>query len=304
MLAQGIDSDSSFYHLEKINTNEFWAGGEYGILKKIDSLGNMSSLDFPNEGLDILKIKKIQNNIFILTSNAVIYKYNIENNTFYKKEFQTFKNKCFYDLLVLNNGKLLVCGGTTGIAKAEKKIPNGFIATVDEDLNEINVVWKSKRKFVWSLVALENQNILASTFNGLNTQIIKSENLKSWKKEINIKGLVHEIALFNNQIWYCGAKNIHFTGDGIIGQASKSQKQKLLLKTGCLWSLDTLDGKIIAVTQSGELLKIDKTNNESETIKIPKTFAVYDIEKISESKLLVIGHGKTAYIVDFKSLNN
>ena len=300
MLLHGIESDSSFYHVKKISNNEFWAGGEYGILKKIDSLGNVSSLNFPNDGIDILKIERIHNYVFIITANAVIYRYDIEKKAFLKKEFPMFKNKCFYDLIELKNGKLLVCGGASGIAKGKRKIPKGFIATIDQDLKEINVVWKSNRKFVWSLSEFENQKILAATFNGLNTQIIKSENLKYWQKDIKIKGLVHEIALFDNQIWYCGTKNIHFKKNGIIGKATKGQKQKILYKTGCLWSLDIMDGKIITVTQNCELLQMNKKSNEIEQIKIPKISTLYDIEKISESKILVVGHGKTAYIINFK----
>ena len=35
VVSQGIESDSSFYHIEKINENEFWVAGECGILKKL-----------------------------------------------------------------------------------------------------------------------------------------------------------------------------------------------------------------------------------------------------------------------------
>lgn len=299
MLLQGAESDSSFYHVEKINDNEFWLGGEYGILKKIDSLGNVSSLNFPNAGLDILKIEKIQNYVFIITANATIYRYDLAKNTFLTKRFPELKNKCFYDLIALKNGELLVCGGTSGIVKGKRKIPRGFIATIDKNLEEINVVWKKKSKFVWSLLETEDKNILAVTFNGLNTKIRKTEDLSLWKKEIKIRGLVHEISFIDNQLWYCGSKNTHFKKNGIIGQTTK--KRKILKQTGCLWSLDSLDEKIIAVTQSGELLSVDKKNNEIEHLTIPRTFTIYDIEKISDSKLLVVGHGKTAYIIDFKS---
>ncbi len=85
VITQGIESDSSFYHIEKINENEFWAAGEYGILKKIDSLGNVSSQSFPNEGLNILKIIKKENYIFLITDNALIYRYDILNKIFINK---------------------------------------------------------------------------------------------------------------------------------------------------------------------------------------------------------------------------
>ena len=293
---QGIESDSSFYHIEKINKNEFWAGGEYGILKKIDSLGNVSTQNFPNEGLNILKILKKENYVFIITDNAVIYRYDILNKMFKKKIFLNFKNKCFYDLIALQNGDLMVCGGTSGITKGEKKIPNGFIAILDSDLKEISTVWKSRRKFVWSLLELENGNILASTFNGLNTKIIKTENYIDWEKNTRIKGLVHEIALLTNTIWYSGSRNIHYKENGIIKM--KGQKQLLPNKAGCLWSMDVVNGKIISVTANGKLIILDKKTSEIKQID-NSPFVFYDIEKISESKILVVGHGKSICIIDF-----
>ena len=87
--------------------------------KKIDSLGNINSQKFPNECLNILKIIKKENYIFIITHNALIYCYDIVNQLFIKKIFQNFKNKCFYDLIVLQNGRFIVCGGQSGISKGK-----------------------------------------------------------------------------------------------------------------------------------------------------------------------------------------
>jgi hypothetical protein len=296
IVSQSIESDSSFYDIEKINKNEFWAGGENGILKKIDSLGNISSLNFPNEGLNILKIVTEGNYIFIVTDNAVIYRYDIINQQFIKKTFLKFKNRCFYDIIALQNGSLMVCGGTSGISKGEKKIPFGFIGIIDLELNDIKTVWKSNRKFVWSLLELENGDILASTFNGLNTKIIKTENNKDWTKNNKIKGLVHHIALLNNNVWFSGTRNSHFKETGII--QTKDQKQLLFNKTGCLWRMNTVFGNIISVTANGKLIMLDKTTSEINQIDT-SPFAFYNIEKISESKILVVGHGKSICIIDF-----
>ena len=35
ILSKGVHSDSSYYCIEKITENEFWIGGESGILKKL-----------------------------------------------------------------------------------------------------------------------------------------------------------------------------------------------------------------------------------------------------------------------------
>lgn len=300
LIHQGIESDSSFYHIAKISDNEFWIGGEYGILKRIDSTGNLTKIDFPNEGLDILKIERVQDYVFIITSDAIIYRYNLKKESFLKKEFPKFKNKCFYDMIALANGDLLVCGGASGIAKAKRKMPKGFIATIDQDLNEINVVWKNKRKFVWSLLQTEDQNVLAATFNGISTKILGSKDLKSWNKKVKIKGLIHEITDIKNEVWYCGSKNIRFRKHGIIGQAHKGESRNIIKDTGCLWSLKSVGGKIIAATQSGELLILENKDSDTERITIPKATTLYEIEKISNTKILVVGHGKSIFIVDFE----
>lgn len=297
VINQATPKDSSFYHLEKINNNEFWAGGEYGILKKIDSTGIMHHINYPNDGLAILNIERIGDYVFILTEDAVIYRYDLNKDIFIKKVFPSFKNKCFYDLVGLENGDLVVCGGAKDISKAQRKIPKGFIAVIDQDLKEIKVIWKKKRKFVWALLKTKNQEVLAATYNGLNTKIIKSNDLKSWKKEFRIKGLVHELSHIENQIWYSGSKNNRFRKHGIIGQAAKGQDRQVLKNTGCLWSIDSLDEKVIAVTQQGKLFILDKSNKTFEQLKIPKAYSLYDFELISESKILIVGQGKAAYLI-------
>ena len=200
-------------------------------------------------------------------------------------------------MIVLKNGNLLLCGGTSGIAVAEKKIPHGFIATVDKNLTEMNVIWKCWRKFVWSVLETDNGDILASTFNRFNSKIIKSNNLNNWKSEYKVKGLVHEISKFDSNIYYCGTKNIHFYETGIFEKISIKNQLKTE-NSGCLWSLQNAENKVLAVSQSGEMLKIDKNSSQIEKIPIKPNFALYDIEQISKSKFLVVGQGKCVFIVN------
>ena len=85
ILSQGYHTDSSFYSVQKINENEYWVAGENGILKKIDSLGNMSRLNLPVEKIDILKIIMTNNYVFLTTANSIIYRYDIDRGVFIKK---------------------------------------------------------------------------------------------------------------------------------------------------------------------------------------------------------------------------
>ena len=295
LLLNGTRPDSSFYQIEKIGANEFWIGGEYGILKKVDTLGNVSSLGLPNLGKDIIKIKKVDSFVYLLTADAVIYRYDLVQKSFLTKSFTGFKNKCFYDFVARQDGTLVVCGGATGIAEGKPKIPRGFIATVSPDLSEIKIVWKSLRKFVWALLEEEDQSILAVTFNGLNTKVMKSEDLKSWSKVARIKGLVHEINLIDDKIWFSGARSALFKKSGILGTIRDTFKK--IKGTGCIWRLDKINDRIVGVTYSGDLIHIGTEGNVIGRFDIPKYYSLYDLEQMTASKMLVVGRGKTAFIV-------
>jgi hypothetical protein len=297
IVSEGIESDSSFYHVTKIDDNEYWAGGEYGILKKIDSLGNVTTINYPSEGKAILKIERVNNYVFVATDDAIIYRYDLEKKEFLKKSFPAFKNKCFYDFIPLKNGNLLFCGGTSGISKGQKKFPKGFIAEIDQDLNNIKVVWKCYRKFVWSLLELDSGEVLAATFNGFNTKIVTSSNLLDWKKSNKIKGLVHEIAMIDNQFIYSGTRSIKFNRNGILGLKNKNKIQTS--GTGCLWSMDVFMDQFLTVTDNGKLLFLNKNSLVTKQIDTPTSYAIYDIVKISESKILIVGHAKAMFILDF-----
>ncbi|HAW51543.1 MAG TPA: hypothetical protein DCX54_04315 [Flavobacteriales bacterium] len=298
----GIETDSSFYHLTKINENEFWIGGEYGILKKIDSSGTISQVNYPNDGLNILKVLNVDNYVYVVTANSVIYRFNTTDQTCLKKSFPRFKNRCFYDVISLKNGNLLVCGGTTGIQAESKTIPNGFIALLDKDLEEMEPVWKSYHKFVWSLLEMPNGEILASTFNGNNSKIIKSSNYSDWKKDSKVKGLIHELALLDGEVYYSGARSFRFRKDGIFG--IKDKEEKVLNGTGCLWSMDSVDGNVISVTSNNKLVLFDTKKNEVREMDIPISKAMYDIQKISKTKILVVGHAQSMYFIDLPERQN
>jgi hypothetical protein len=137
-LQLGNDDDSSYYHLTKITENEFWACGEKGIITKFDSIGHFQTMDIQTDGFNILKAERIGDYVLIATDDSRLMKYNLMSNTLQKVDFKSYKNRCFYDFLVLPQGKILLCGGATGISKGEKKIPFGFIAVTDSTLSELN----------------------------------------------------------------------------------------------------------------------------------------------------------------------
>jgi hypothetical protein len=291
---QGTESDSSFYHLEKINANEYWVGGEYGILKSIDTLGRVNDIDgFDNDGKSILVIKKVGDKVFVATDNSLIYCYNIETKLWQKKYFKQFENRCFYDFLELENGKIVVCGGTTGIATGLKKIPNGFVGLLNYEDEKIDVIWKNKKKFVWSMTENEQQ-LHAVVFNGFNSKIISTYNLKQWKTTNKVKGLVHEIKVLDNEIWFSGTKNMHYTKSGIYGLVNEGKTPKTIINGGCVWSMSGAINNKFGVTNGGTLLNL-QTHQQ---ILIPRASTLYDLKFISNHKLLIVGLGKGIYILN------
>lgn len=304
-LLKGNNADSSFYDIIKVDDNEYWAAGEYGILKKIDTLGNISAIpQFANTGKSILKLVKTSNYIFIATAEGLIYRYDLSTKTFIQKEFPNYKNRCFYNIIVLKNGKLLVCGGNSAIAKDQKRIPYGFIALVDQDLTHIDLVWKCYRKFVWSIVEQINGNVLAVAFDALNTQIIESKDYRYWKTVHKIRGMVYNISIFDNQLWYIGAKSILYKKNGMIGVKFNKEKRTLDYNAGCIWAIGEFGKEKMAVSNSGQILTVDNTCTVTNKIQIPEAFTLYDYEKISDTKIITVGHGRSAYLVDFSSQLN
>ena len=63
--------------------------------------------------------------------------------------------------------------------------------------------------------------------------------------------------------------------------------------------MDIIQGKIISVTANCKLIIFDKNKGEIAQIKNLPPFTFYDIEKISESKIIIVGQGKSICIIDF-----
>lgn len=290
-VSQSFESDSSFYHIEKVYDNEFWIGGEYGILKSIDTLGNISNVyGFINEGRNILVIKKVGNEVYVGTDNALIYCYNLITRTWQCKKISQFENRCFYDLVELSDGKILVCGGSTKIAAGSKKIPYGFVGVLNYKDGEIEVIWKRKLKFVWSLIEKEKQLYIA-VFNGFNSKIKSTSNFEKWRTLYKIKGLVHEINLFDNEIWFSGTNSIDYNKNGIYGRLIDGKNPRNNSSAGCVWSMSSLLNNKFGVTSCGGLLDL----NNDQLIKFENAFVLYDLEFISIHKILIVGHGKGVY---------
>jgi hypothetical protein len=291
-------SDSSFYDICKLTENEFWIGGEHGILKTIDSSANINSIIYNNQGNGIYKMLKAGNYLYIAADNGTLYKFNL-NNRKLEKVFTSnkYKNRCFYDLILLKNGKLLVCGGKSEILKAKLTLPLGFVLEVDTSFNgKTQILWKSKFNFVWSL-AQNDEKIYASVFNGKYSKILIAEKPREkFKKKYKIKALVHKIILQQDTLWLLGSENIHFRDDGIIGKLyNDSVNITTISGKGCVWSMLFLDDLKLAFTNNGTILYKKSGNWIPYNLNPQRT--IYATKQISKNSILMVGNGKTVVLL-------
>jgi hypothetical protein len=300
VLSKGDYSDSSFYHIEKIEANEFWICGEYGILKRMDTLGNISPINFKSNGQHLLKVVRWKDFVFLADDNGSMYRYHLKNNTWIVKEFPAYKNRCFYDFMITSNGGIILCGGTKEIAKGIKKIPHGFIAVTDTGLQNIEKVWGSFRKFVFSVSTTYEGKYTAIVFNGIQSTLFYSESGKKWKRGKSIKGLVHDAIVRHDTLLVCGSKNIHYKQDGIIGSIYPAKELKSISGSGCIWSLQPFGNELLGISRSGSICHLKSIKDNWVAIALPQVFSIYDVEVISEKKLILVGHGKRIYLAEFK----
>jgi hypothetical protein len=298
IISSSNSADSSLYDICKLNDNEFWIGGEHGILKSIDSSGIFNSVIYKNKGNSIYKMVKAGKYIYIAADNGTIYKFNIANqqleNLFTSKKY---KNYCFYDLIVLENGKLIVCGGKSKIIKTKHILPFGFILEVDTSLlGKMDLLWKSKWNFVWSLTQ-DNKKIYASAYNGRCSKIIVADkNKRKFKKKYKIKALVHKLIMKQDTLWIAGSKNLHFFKDGIIGKIKNdSININTIYGKGCIWNMLFTGDSILVYANDGTIL-YNKTDDWV-PFKANPHRPIYASIQFNNKSVLMVGNGKTILLL-------
>jgi len=292
IIQKSIYSDSSYYDICKINENECWIGGENGVLKSIDNNGNIKNIPYEGKKESILKIVKANNYIYLAADNGTIYIYNIENKQFIKKKFSGKLSKCsFYDLIILDDGSIIACGGNSKIAKGEKSIPNGFIIRFDYQCNnKPEFLWANKKCFVFSLTKSDKKGeIFASAYNGVKSIVLKSNNNGAkWDIYLKLNALIHEISFIDSNFWYCGSKNHDFTKNGVIGNVNN---EHILKDMGCIWNLLNMNNKIYAFSKSGNILFFDKATNNINTSINPLNRPLYQSVIYLPNKAYIVGSG-------------
>ncbi len=291
----GSETDSSYYDIYQVSANDIWIGGEYGVMKRIGADGKLSNIAIPNNGSNILKFLRLGDFVYISADHGTIYKYNLKTSTCSRTEFPAFRHRCFYDLSYDNKGNLIVCGGSSGIGRGKKRIPNGFIAKIDTSLSQQpQVLWKNTRKFVWALSQEGESGFAAAVFNGKSTTIYHhtNETSNAFTKGRKIDGLVHALRIIDGQLAYSGCRSIRYHRSGIWGFENNPQSHQIIEKAGIICNLVKMNGSIYGFTQQGILYALDGSAPQ-QIIQAQNSSAFYEALPIDETTLLIAGHGKS-----------
>ncbi|MBL6963579.1 MAG: hypothetical protein ISR55_07140 [Bacteroidetes bacterium] len=309
LIAKGSNPDPSYYDITKINNNEFLAGGEFGVLHSIDSLGRVKIIDIPFECSHILRIKKFRSQVFIATSNGQLITYFPESKTFSQNTFNyLYKRRCFYDMLILEDGTIYLCGGASRIANGRLAYPNGFVLKTSVHSNSApEMIWENKNSFVWSMYYdVEHDKLLISAFSipFMKSSILStSDHGLSWTEEYRIKGLVYDLDKIGDELWYCGSRNILYFKDGMIGQLTNKPERTIVSDVGCIYEMFAYDNKMISCNYRGKFYEFDTKTATFTDLKVRNSYPLYALEFARPGKLLLIGHGTTLYMYNYKLQN-
>jgi hypothetical protein len=291
----GNDIDSSYYDVYQLAEGDIWLGGEFGVLKRMRTDGSIQSIAYPNNGSNIHKFFRIGDFLYIAADHGTLYKYNLITEHFSRTEFPDFKNRCFYDLTYNNAGKLIICGGSSGIGRGKKRIPMGFVASIDTSLTQDpEIFWKNSRKFVWALSQEGNKGFAAAIFNGTRSTIyhFADANESSIKKGINVKGLIHALNDIDGRLVYSGCRSIQYHKKGIWGFEDDRSSYRTIEKVGIIWNVIQLNSKIYGFTQQGTLLELSQDSNLI-VYQSLNASAFYEALAMNKQTLLLAGHGKS-----------
>ncbi len=291
----GSDIDSSYYDVYQLAEGDIWLGGEFGVLKRMKTDGTIQSISYPNTGSNILKFFRIGHFLYIAADHGTIYKFNLITENLSKTEFPDFKNRCFYDLTYNNAGKLIVCGGSSGIGRGKRRIPMGFVASIDTSLSkEPEVLWKNTRKFVWALSQEGDKGFAAAMFNGTRSTIYHFTDAKSSSisKGLTVKGLIHALNSFDGRLVYSGCRSIQYHKNGIWGFEDDRNSYRTIEKAGIICNVIKLNSKMYGFTQQGSLLELSHDTN-LKIYQTPNSSAFYEALAMNKQTLLLAGHGKS-----------
>lgn len=291
VLQQGVSySDSSYYDIIPVG-DKFWIGGKYGTLKTIDSEGNLNNISYPNLQVDIYKLDYFdKNNLIISGDKGIVYKHNLNSNTWETIKIKGFEKSCFYNLTVVNDSTAYICGGKSAIAHSKKTVPFGFILKTTDKGKTWTQVYKNAFKMVWCVkYNILDHKVYALMYTPNKTHLFALENEK-WERRQKIgNSIFHEIQFENTEDFIAMG--------GWMGKKGRihHKNQKLELPhSGLLWGRVTNEKYEIYSACNGQIVLGDKAGNYKVFgEKLNKAFNIYETVFTSPTTAISIGSART-----------
>lgn len=289
-ISQSTSGDSSFYDMLRLQAGEIWLGGEYGILKRFTGQ-SLSNIAYPNTGKNILRIAESGDYIFLAADKGTLYRLHKPSGTWLVKQYEAYRNQCFYDMMADTDGSLLLCGGSSGIGKGKIRIPRGFVLRLDTNLQqEPQVLWSETRRFAWTLSRDASNRVVFSVFNGINSRLYRIDAAQNLNKGEKIKGLVHSLSLSNNRLVYGGCAGLRYKHKGMWGYTDDAQSRRIIRRAGFISNVIEHENKLIAFSQQGQVWEL--APEQTRLLWSGSFGSLY--EGVSADGLIwLAGHGKT-----------
>lgn len=304
VLRDGNQPDSSYYDIARVGANEFWAGGENGLLHKIDSSGRTTRLNLPGRAVvDVLKIVPAGRYVYVAGSQGSIFRYDRNAGTWITASYERegFGKLAFYDLVMMNDGSLIASGGHQRVAKGQVAIPRGFVARLDPELLRApEIVWSHGLMFSFSMAYDPGRDeLFLSAFNGVNTHLFSSvDGALTFQRQGSLPGLVHHLRWHDGDLWFSGAKSLRYSRTGLAGK--RGERSLELPGEGCIWSLLPLNGTMYCLAFNGAVVApnaaFDNYQNKGKVLQ----HSIYEGVAVSGRKALLVGHGGSLLMMELE----
>ncbi|GDX52768.1 hypothetical protein LBMAG27_18150 [Bacteroidota bacterium] len=295
ILQQGKSfDDSAYYDILKVDTENYWLVGKYGIISNYNVNGVITSVNYPSNHRDIYKIDQFDENNFIACADkGNLYFYNMVSNQWKSKQIAGFENSCFYNITIIDKKSALICGGCSAIAHSKKAIPNGFIIKTTDGGETWTKVYSSPFKMIWSVdYNAENKKASALVYVPNHTNLFSSSDFgNTWKKERKIgRGIYYDIESGNQQEQICYGGKIN--GSGKLKYGSDDEIE--FKESGLIWSKTVLDNYEIMTACNGNILFSDNgTNPQLIHTELSDQFSLYKAAFVNPTQAIVVGSGQT-----------
>lgn len=299
VLEDGEDqTDSSYYDIERVGDNEFWAVGKYGIITSLNSEGQTSRIDFPNQGSDLLKIQRLdEDHLLIAADSGYLYFYDQSAQKWEYTRVEGYEESCFYNACKIND-VLMVCGGKSSIAAEKKALPFGFILRSIDGGENWEKVFDSKLNMVWSI----KYDKLGKELNALlyhplrQSRLIQSVDFgTSWEKTgIHLKGLFHDFSKMEENTWFSGGQNAQFNLNGAVATLERINN----FQTGMFWDIAHNRNWMLATSTDGNLV-YRKLIGDWKFMSTAVCKNLYEIAFIDDHTAFVVGSYKTILKISF-----